>query len=99
MDTEGHIGGYVVNGSGVGAGDSASGGVSLTVSNAKNICNLRGGFGNANIGGGDGVGVEGNGFVGKGSDGTVIGVGVTVGAGVGGGGSVGGTNTNVIPIR
>ena len=98
VDSDGHAGGYIVGGGGVGAGAGGTADVSVRVSNAKTICDLRGPYGNVNAGIGDGVGVEGNGFAGQSPDGNVVGGGVTIGAGLGGGWSVGETGTGIFPM-
>jgi len=98
IDGQGNVGTYTVLGGGIGAGAHASGGVSFSGSDAPNICDLRKGFYNANVGAGLGPDAEANGYYGSSPDGPVIGGGVTLGAGLGGGGSAGGTYTWVNPI-
>ena len=98
IDGQGNVGTYTTLGGGVGAGAHASGGVSFSGSNAPDICHLRKGFANANLGAGLGPDAEANGYYGNTPDGPVFGGGVTLGAGLGGGGSGGGTYTWVNPI-
>jgi hypothetical protein len=97
IDTNGNYGTYYGLGAGLGEGGKASGGVSVSASNATSICDLREAFYNLNVGGGADLDAEVNGYHGNSPDGPVTGGGVTIGAGLGAGGSVGKTYTWVNP--
>lgn len=97
-DDQGNCGVYWGGGPGAGIGAGALGGVSVGVSTAKTICDLRGPFENVNMGGGWGPSATGDGFWGSSDNGLVLGGGVTVGLGLGGTSFAGVTNTWVIPL-
>jgi hypothetical protein len=111
IDDQGNIGTYFYGGGGVtgelgptglpnfSAGGEASGGLQMAWSNAQTISDLAGPFGNASIGGGDGIGGSIDGFTGNSSNGWVTGGGFTLGLGDGIGGFAGVTNTWVNPFN
>jgi RHS repeat-associated protein len=95
IDTRGNVGTYTYLGAGVGIGASASVGLSLQVSNAQTIYDLRGAFSNTSLHGGAGLGGSVDYFVGKSPNGPVFGGGVTFGASQGGSVTASRTTTQV----
>ena len=89
-DLKGNLGIAYTTSVGVGYGWGLSGGVTGQLTNAANISDLQGPFGDISAGAGN---VFGEYFSGPSADGFVKGFGVTVGEGVGGGGSYGVTST------
>jgi len=75
-------------GGGAGVGAGGSWGINVSLSNAKNVCDLGGPFQNVNAGGGAGAYYSATGFTGPSPDGQVTGFGFTFGMGGGAGSSV-----------
>jgi len=99
LDSSGNIGLLSTGGGGLGVGGNASGGLNLSLSNARTICGLGGPFVNAGVGGGAGVDASVDQFYGVDRAGrTVGGAGLTFGPGVGAGFNTAITFTNVAPI-
>jgi RHS repeat-associated protein len=90
---------YWGGGLGPGVGAGVSGGVTIGGSNARNVCGLRGLFGNIGGSGGAGWGGGAEGFAGKDSQGnTVLGGNAMIGGAAGGSGTIQGTYTWVHPF-
>ena len=83
---------------GIGAGAEGAGGLTVSVSNAKTICNIGGPFVNGSFGAGAGPDISGDLFFGPSPNGQVAGGGLTFGAGAGVGASEGVTYTVVQPL-
>ena len=98
IDSSGDIGTYFTGGGGIGAGAHVSGGLNVSASNAKTICDLSKTFAYGELGGGWGPDAEGTFFSGPSNDGWVNGGGVTVGAGLGAGGAAGLSYTHISPL-
>ena len=88
IDLQGNLGVYWSWGGGLGVGERLSGGINISVSNAKTVCDLSGPFANASGGGGLGAYGSANSFTGMSIDGQVTGWGITLGIGEGAVGSV-----------
>lgn len=98
VDSSGNIGTYTTGGGGLGIGAKIAGGMSISGSNAKTICDLSGPFASGSVGGGWGPNASGDYFTGSSRNGWVTGGGITIGAGLGAGGSSAITGTKVYPI-
>lgn len=98
IDDNGNIGTYTTGGGGLGMGARASGGISISFSNAQTISDLSGPFSSGSLGGGWGANASGDYFTGPSNNGWVTGGGVTIGAGLGAGGSSSITYTRINPI-
>jgi RHS repeat-associated protein len=95
IDTQGHIGFYKYVGGGAQLGADAEGGLSIQISNAKTVGDLRGWFGNIAGHGGLGLGGSMDYFAGDSPHGLVTGGGVTLGAAAGASFTAAGTFTSV----
>ncbi len=94
-DTYGNIGFYFSTAGGYGVGSNVSGGLTVSASNAKTICDLRGPFGEVNSKAGEGLGYSLSGFSGSSPDGTVVGGALTLGGDLGASYGVGASSTAI----
>jgi hypothetical protein len=97
-DNSGNLGWAVTGGIGQGEGEAVSAGITGQASNAANIGDLQGPFGDFSAGVGAGEAVGGEYFAGNSPDGFVNGVGASYGVGFGVGASYSVTSTFVVPI-